>query len=271
MPNRIYRSAVVLSITALLVSLLTSVASAQSTGAGLPGGSPQTSTVASKHLDSSKGTSEAKPADVAADVITIEQSEIAQKSSNKSASKQQTSGSTQSSTPANTIVPLTTGKKFTYFLRSSFMPPTPYAFSLLSGVFSEATDNDHGRHMTAGDFMADSLTHAARSMAFRTTSNFFEKFAYASAFKQDPRYHRSDKKGFARVSYAVSRVFITRSDSGHDQFNVSFLAGGMTAAGISNLWVRDEDRGISNTMGRFGLHVGYKALSNVISELFRRH
>jgi len=119
--------------------------------------------------------------------------------------------------------------------------------------------------------MEDSMTHAARSLAFRATANFFEKFAYASAFKQDPRYHRSDKKGFARVTYAVSRVFITQSDGGHDQFNVSFLAGGMTAAGISNLWVRDEHRGISNTMSRFGSHVGYKALSNVISELFRPH
>jgi hypothetical protein len=246
---------------ALLITLFTSVSFAQSVAVGLLGDGPRSSTVPS--VDSSRTASDVRAA--------TELSETAQKTSNKSTSNQQASGQTQSSTPANTTVPLTTGKKFTYFLRSSFMPPFPYALSLLSGVFSEATDNDHGRHMTAGDFMADSLTHAARSMAFRATSNFFEKFAYASVFKQDPRYHRSDKKGFARVSYAVSRIFITRSDSGHDQFNVSFLAGGMTAAGISNLWVRDEDRGISNIMGRFGLHVGYKALSNVMSELFRRH
>ena len=260
MPKRICRSALMCFSAALLITLFTSVSFAQSVAVGLLGDGPRSSTAPS--VDSSRTASDVRAA--------TELSETAQKSS-KSTSKQQASGPTQNSTPANTIVPLTTGKKFTYFLRSSFMPPTPYALSLLSGVFSEATDKDHGRHMTAGDFMADSLTHAGRSLAFRATANFFEKFAYASAFKQDPRYHRSDKKGFARVSYAVSRVFITRSDSGHDQFNVSFLAGGMTAAGISNLWVRDEDRGISNTMGRFGLHVGYKALSNVISELFRRH
>jgi len=150
------------------------------------------------------------------------------------------------------------------------MPPMPYALSVLSGVFSEATDNDHGRHMTAGDFAVDSMTHAARSFAFRTTANFFEKFAFASAFKQDPRYFRSDKKGFARISYAVSRVFVTQSDSGHNQFNASFLAGGLVTAGISNAWVRLEDRNVSNTMGRFGTHVAYRALSNVIKELFGR-
>ena len=146
----------------------------------------------------------------------------------------------------------------------------PYALSILSGVFSEAIDKDHGRHMTAGDFMADSMTHAARSFAFRATANFFEKFAFASAFKQDPRYFRSDKKGFARIGYAVSRVFITQSDGGHNQFNASFFAGGLVTAGISNVWSRPEDRTVSSTMGRFGLHVAYRALSNVTRELFSK-
>src|SRR3989442_7718782 len=258
MPKRICRSALMCFSAALLITLFTSVSFAQSVAVGLLGDGPRSSTAPS--VDSSRTASDVRAA--------IELSETAQKSSNKSASKQQASGPTQSSTPANTIVPLTTGKKFTYFLRSSFMPPTPYALSVLSGVFSEATDNDHGRHMTAGDFMADSSTHAARSMAFRATANFFEKFAYATAFKQDPRYFRSDKHGAARIGYAVSRVFITRSDSGNNQFNVSFFIGGLTAAGISNVWVRKEDRTVSSTMSRFGLHVAYRALSNVTRELF---
>jgi hypothetical protein len=186
----------------------------------------------------------------------------------KGTNSQQSGASVATSPSTPTATPLTSGQKFKYFARSSFFPPMPYALSVLSGVFSEATDNDHGRHMTAGDFMADSMTHAARAFAFRTTANFFEKYAFASAFKQDPRYFRSDKKGFGRISYAVSRVFITRSDSGHDQFNASFLAGGLVAAGISNAWVRPEDRNVSSTISRFGLHVGYRALSNIIQELF---
>lgn len=147
----------------------------------------------------------------------------------------------------------------------------PYALSVLSGVFSEATDNDHGRHMSAGDFLADSATHAARSFAFRATANFFEKFAFAAAFHQDPRYFRSDKHGFARITYAVSRVFITQGDNGHNQFNASFFAGGLVTAGISNVWSRPDDRTVSSTFGRFGLHVAYRGLSNVIHELFGRH
>ena len=103
-------------------------------------------------------------------------------------------GAGTSSAAQSTSLPLTPGKKFNYFARSSFLSPTSYALSIASGVFSEATDSDHDRHMSSGDFLADSMTHAARSFAFRATANFFEKFAYAAAFKQDPRYFRSDKK-----------------------------------------------------------------------------
>src|SRR6266404_1085271 len=181
------------------------------------------------------------------------------------------SGTSQPTSPApNAGAPLTSRQKFKYFARSSFMPPMPYALSVLSGVFSEATDKDHGRHMTAGDFAADTMTHAARSFAFRSTANFFEKFAFATAFKQDPRYFRSDKKGFARIGYAVSRVFVTQSDSGNNQFNASFLAGGLVTAGISNVWSRPEDQTVSSTFSRFGTHVAYRALSNIIKELFSK-
>jgi hypothetical protein len=186
----------------------------------------------------------------------------------ESGSQQQGANSKQPASTSVTPTPLTPRQKFNYFARSSFWSPTSYGFSVLSGVFSEATDNDHHRHMTSGDFMADSMTHAARSMAFRITANFFEKFAFASAFKQDPRYFRSDKKGFGRIGYAVSHVFITKSDSGHDQVNASFLAGGLVTAGISNAWSRPEDRTLTSTMSRFGFHVGYRALSNILKELF---
>jgi hypothetical protein len=180
-------------------------------------------------------------------------------------------GTGQANSSTTPPTPLTPAQKFKYSLRSSFKPPTPYALSALSGVFSEAIDNDHHRHMTAGDFLADSATHAARSMAFRSTANFFEKFAFAAAFHQDPRYFRSDKHGFARIGYALSRVFITQGDNGHNQFNASFFAGGLVTAGISNVWSRPEDRTVSSTMGRFGLHVAYRGLSNVIHEMFGRH
>jgi hypothetical protein len=172
------------------------------------------------------------------------------------------------STVASTV-PMTAGEKFALFATDSFKPPMPYLLSIVSGVWDEAIDSKHKKpHRSAGDFAADSLTHAARSYAFRVTSNFFEKFAYPSAFKQDPRYHRSPYTGFgSRLKYAVTRVLITQGDrNGKNEFNISFLAGGLTAAGISNLWEPTYNQNAAATMSRFGTHIALRALMNVLSE-----
>jgi len=163
--------------------------------------------------------------------------------------------------------PLTVKEKFNYFLTRSFLSPMPYAAAITAGAFGEWIDDDHHHHSKPGDFAADSLTRAARSFAFGTSANFFEKFAYASLFKQDPRYHKSEKTGAgARIAYAVSRLFVTRSDQGASQFNISFIAGGLTTAGLSNVWERDERRTAADTMKRWGLHVGFAAAANILHE-----
>src|SRR5205085_7191073 len=170
--------------------------------------------------------------------------------------------------PAVSTAPLTPGEKFHVFLKKSFLSYSPYALSIFGGVIGEATDNDHGRHMTAGDFMADTMTHVARSMAFRATANFMEKFAFATILRQDPRYHRSDKKGVGgKIMYAVARVFITQGDRcGCDQFNASFLMGGLAASGIAQNWRRPEDRTTAKVFTGWATHIGIRAFTNILSE-----
>jgi len=169
-------------------------------------------------------------------------------------------------------VPMTAGEKFMLFLTESFKPPAPYALSIVSGVWDEAIDSKHKKpHRSAGDFAADSLTHAARNFAFRTTSNFFEDFAYPVAFRQDPRYHRSPYTRFgAKLRYALTRVFITQGDNnGSNEFNISFLAGGLTTAALANLWEPSYRRNATDTMSRFGTHIGFRALSNILAEFIK--
>jgi hypothetical protein len=170
--------------------------------------------------------------------------------------------------PAVSTAPMTAGEKFKYFAKKSFFSPSPYALSIFGGLVGEATDNDHGRHMTAGDFLADSMTHAARSFGFRATANFLEKFAFATILKQDPRYHRSNKKSIGgKVVYAATRVFITQGDRcGCDQFNASFLMGGLAASGIAQTWRREEDRTIGKVFTSWASHIGVRAFTNILSE-----
>lgn len=171
--------------------------------------------------------------------------------------------------PPVSTAPMTAGEKFKLFAQRSFLSPGAYALSVVSGVYGEWTDdkNNHN-HGNPGDFAADSMTRAARSFTFRANANFFEKFMFASLFKQDPRYHRSGRKGAgAKIGYAVSRIFITQGDrSGKDQFNASFIAGGLAASGMANLWERDERQNLHHFATRFGTHVALTALTNILRE-----
>ena len=64
--------------------------------------------------------------------------------------------------------------------------------------------------------------------------NFMVGAVYPSVFRQDPRFYQSSQGGFWRRSgYAVSRIFVTRGDSGHAQFNFSEILGSASAAAIS--------------------------------------
>lgn len=164
-------------------------------------------------------------------------------------------------------LPMSPGEKFRFFLNKSFLSINPYVISLFSGALGEWVDDDHGRVSSTGDYLADSLTRAARSHAFRATANFFNKFLYPVAFRQDPRYHRSDRITVGgKISYALSRLVITRGDGGGDQFNASLILGGLTTAAISNAWERRERKNVPDSLRRFGIYMGLNALTNIIRE-----
>lgn len=166
-----------------------------------------------------------------------------------------------------TKIPMTVGEKFNLFMKGSFLSVGPYANAAFSGVRGEAFDKDHDPNGDHGNYFADAGTRAARSFAFGATSKFFEKFAYASIFRQDPRFFRSGKKGAgARISYALSRVFITQGDKGGSQFNISYLGGGLTAAFISKSWEREERKTTGKVLSKWGNHVFITALSNILRE-----
>jgi hypothetical protein len=169
--------------------------------------------------------------------------------------------------PAVSTAPLTAGEKF-HIWAKRFVSPGSYGAAIASGMWNELLDNDEGKEDTVSNYFADAATRAARSFAFGTTAGFFEKFAYASLFRQDPRYHRSDKRSAGgKIGYAVSRVFITQGDRcGCDQFNISFLAGGLTAAGISNVWEREERQTVGKTFSRWVTHIGITAMFNIVRE-----
>lgn len=171
------------------------------------------------------------------------------------------------STVASTA-PMSAGEKFEAWFRSRFLSPGAYGSAVVNGMWKELQDNDDFKKDTVENYLADSMTRAARSYAFGTTAGFFEKAFFASLFRQDPRYHRSGKTGAGgKIGYAVTRVFVTQGDRcGCHQFNASFLLGGAAAAGAATLWERRERTGPMHTISRYYNHIATTALFNVVKE-----
>ena len=174
--------------------------------------------------------------------------------------------------PRASTAPMTAGEKFKLFATSALVPPGPYIQSIFTGLINELTDdnvldNNEGRDDTPGNYFGDAMTRAARSQGNKIANNFFEKFFFATIFKQDPRYHRSDKRGAgARIGHAISRVFVTQGDRSGDQFNASFLIGGFTGAAVSTAWQREEKQTVGHGLRRWGTHIYMTALTNILRE-----
>jgi hypothetical protein len=182
------------------------------------------------------------------------------------------SQSPQQTTTQPAFTPLTAGQKMSRAGRSAFLRPTPYAFSIFNAAITQWNE-DSQPHKTTEDEVADAGSRAARNFATSTTRTIFASGIYPVLFKQDPRYERSPRKGFApRTLHALSRVFITRDDEGNHEPNYSRLAGIMTASALANIWERStpgHDRiGTDATLRRFVKRIGNEALINIVFREF---
>ena len=98
--------------------------------------------------------------------------------------------------------------------------------------------------------------------------NMLTEGIFPSMLHQDPRYfRRREGSGRSRMIYPISRLFITRGDSGKSQFNFSELGGAATSIAISNSYYPDN-RNVGNNLERYGLQLGFDAASNILKEFW---
>jgi hypothetical protein len=87
--------------------------------------------------------------------------------------------------------------------------------------------------------------------------------------KEDPRYYTMGKGGFVkRTGYAVSRLFITRTNSGKSTFNLSEIVGAGAAAGIGNTYYPAQSNPWVKTYQRWGTQVGLDGVFNALKEFW---
>ena len=107
------------------------------------------------------------------------------------------------------------------------------------------------------------------SFADNSIGTYMTTAVFPSLLHEDPRYYQLGKGGFRRRAYhAVNRLFVTRTDSGHDHFNYSESVGNAIAAGISNIYHPEEDRTVGRNLTTFGFLIIYDGLSNELKEFW---
>jgi hypothetical protein len=186
---------------------------------------------------------------------------------------------------AGQVPPLTTGQKFKVVFRSSFDPVQYAWYGFLSGI-SQAENSEPGY----GQGWEGYAKRYGSAFADGTIENFMTGSVFPSLLHQDPRFFQLGKGTFVhRSEYAVSRIFVTRTDAGKSQFNYSEIIGSALSAAISTntyhprafitkrfdpttdtvVYVHNEsDRTLSNTLSVWGTQVGYDTITIVVKEFW---
>ena len=90
------------------------------------------------------------------------------------------------------------------------------------------------------------------TLADAINENTWVEFIIPAALHQDTRYYTLGKGEIGkRVGYAITRVFITRSDDGNKTINYSEIVGAGAFSGIANLYYPHEERTLTKTYQRW--------------------
>jgi hypothetical protein len=165
---------------------------------------------------------------------------------------------------ADQLPPLTTKEKFAVTFRTAFDVSEFPWYALIAGIRqAENGEPSYGR---------GAASYAKRyglTFVDGTIENFMVSAVFASAFRLDPRYYQSGKGGaWHRTAYSVSRIFITRTDTGKVRFNYAEILGSAAAAGLTTAYHPAEDRTVGATLTAWESQVGYDALAIVLKEFW---
>jgi hypothetical protein len=163
------------------------------------------------------------------------------------------------------VPPLTPRQKFWVVTRGSFDPVQIPWYGFLAGI-SQAENSEPGYGQGATGYGK----RYAAFVADGTIENYFTGAIMPVVLRQDPRFYQSVKGGFwHRTGYAISRIFVTRTDAGAEQFNYSEIVGSAISSGISTYsYHPDHDRTVTNTASVWGTQVGYDTLTLVVKEFW---
>ena len=106
------------------------------------------------------------------------------------------------------------------------------------------------------------------ALADQVSGAFLTEAIFPSLLHEDPRYFRRNRGSvWRRTGYAASRIVVTRTDSGGQQFNFSEIAGNCVTVAVSNAY-NPQTRDIPDNLEKFGMRLGTDLITNVLAEFW---
>ena len=162
------------------------------------------------------------------------------------------------------LPPLSVRTEFWLATEDSFDYSSFVLAGLLAG-YSQATNSSPEFH----DGLAAYGRYYWHSFADEAVGNYFTEAIVPMVTHEDPRYYTLGHGGFVhRTGYAVSRLFITKTDSGGSTFNFAEIAGNLAGAGVANFYYPAPERTLGKTAENWGTQVGVDAIADLLKEFW---
>lgn len=171
---------------------------------------------------------------------------------------------------ATVVSPISPKEKFKLVAEGAFDPYEFVVVGFLAGI-GQADNNTPEWGQGAQGY---GIRYAA-DLGDLVIGNFMVGAVMPSLFHQDPRYFQSGKGSFwHRTGYAMSRVIITRGDSGKKEFNISEIGGNAIAGALSSTYHPPNERSLGEASQTFATQLAVDAVGFELKEFWpdiRRH
>jgi hypothetical protein len=98
---------------------------------------------------------------------------------------------------------------------------------------------------------------------------FTGTFFFPTLLHTDPRYFRMEHGSVPRrFFYAVTRVVVTKKDSGGATFNTSKWLSGLATTSLANTYYPDRGHSFADNVTRNAINIGFDSLNNVFREFW---
>jgi len=162
------------------------------------------------------------------------------------------------------VPPIRWKEKFAITAKGAF---DPYEFTIVGAL--AGIRQAENAYPAFGQGLAGYGKRYATALADQVDGNIMVGAVYPTILKTDPRYFQMGKGGFVRrFGYAISRIIITRRDSGGSLFNFPEFVGNASAIAISNVYYPAADRGFTSGLNNWGVQMGIDAFGNELKEFW---